>query len=352
MRVLIVKLTSMGDLVQALPAISEAKKNFPDIQFDWVVDESFAEIPHWHPAVNKVICSAHRRWKKGLFSKSVWQDLRRFWRELRDVRYDYVIDAQTNIKSAVVTRLALGPKHGPDRQSVREFGAHWAYQQQYSIAKPQLAIERWRQLFAKVLAYELSPSVANIDFGLENSQFPLPSLNYAQPPVSDYKQRYVVFVQNASWPSKCWSQDRWQALVDLANQQSLAVFIPWGNQTEKEAAELIAEGRENCVVLPRLSLSELAAILQHAAAAVCMDTGLAHISAALATPTLTLYGPTDPALIGATGSNSLHIIADSFSCAPCYKRDCQHGGTRNLHAQCLQSMSADQCWLAIEKILR
>jgi len=154
MNVLIVKLTSMGDLVQALPALTDAHQAIPGIHFDWVVDEAFAEVPGWHPAVRNVIRTAHRRWRKtpGILGGG---ELPRFLKTLRATRYDAVIDAQTNLKSALVTALARGPKHGPDRSSVREKPAHWAYHHHYQLEQNQLAIDRWRQLFARVLGYPL-----------------------------------------------------------------------------------------------------------------------------------------------------------------------------------------------------
>ena len=127
MRVLIVKLSSMGDLVQALPAVTDAARAIPNIQFDWAVDESFSEIPKWHPAVNKIYKTAHRRWRKNLWSVIRSGELKRFYQSLNETEYDLVIDAQTNIKSAVVTALSNGLKCGPDKNSVREYGAHWAY---------------------------------------------------------------------------------------------------------------------------------------------------------------------------------------------------------------------------------
>ena len=342
MNVLIVKLTSMGDLVQALPALSDAQKVYPDIKFDWAVDESFAEIPQWHLAVRRTLTTAHRRWRAQLLQ--VWKkgELGAFVKDLRSTHYDAVIDAQTNWKSALVTRLARGIKHGPDSRSVSEWVAHLAYGKRYSITRDQLAIDRWRQLFAQALNYPL-PTTAP-DFGLASKQWPKVPLGL---PVSPY----LVFVQNASWPNKRWSDEHWSQLIEQAGEQGYQVLLPWGSAGEKAQAEKISGAYLHCAVLPRLSLGELAGVLVDSAGAVCVDTGLAHVAAALDVPTVTLYGATDPHLIGATGARTRHLLATDFDCIPCYKQRCDTTDYSGEHAQCMKTISAQAVWQALEQLL-
>ncbi|WP_198147298.1 lipopolysaccharide heptosyltransferase I [Gilvimarinus polysaccharolyticus] len=336
MRVLLVKLSSMGDLVQTLPAISDAVRAIPGIEFDWVVDEAFADVPSWHPAVKRVIRSAHRRWKRNL--RQSWRagELKAFWRELRAEPYDLVLDAQTSIKSAVVTRMARGPKVGPDKHSVREYGAHWAYGRQVPVSQDIHAIDRWRLLFARGLGYELPNTPP--DFGLTQAVWPALTVT-ARP--------YLIAVTNASWQTKCLPDNVWRELIVKAAGQGLDVLLPWGAPAERERAEQIAAGLDNAIVLPRLALTELAGLLNRAEGALCNDTGLAHIAAALGRPCVTAYGPTDPNLIAATGPRSVHLAAQGtpdFTCAPCYKRECHYREYRGPQAQCLQAMSADALW--------
>jgi heptosyltransferase-1 len=342
MRVLIVKLTSMGDLVQALPALTDARRAIPDIEFDWVVDESFAEIPGWHPAVTHTLHTAHRRWRgDGLLS---WRnkEFRAFVSELRSQTYDAVIDAQTNLKSAVVTALSKGKKHGPDGASAREWGAHLVYGRRYAIAKDQLAIDRWRQLFAGVLDYPLPNSPP--DFGLADVTWPEPSMQLPEQP-------YLVFVQNASWPNKRWHDGHWQQLIKTAGERGYRVLLPWGSEAERVQAQALAKGQAHAQVLSRLSLTDLAVVLRGSAGAVCVDTGMAHVSAALDVPTVTLYGATDPGLIGATGSKSVHLEVEDYGCAPCYKRYCAVGDYRGDEAQCMKALGVDQVWASLTSLL-
>jgi len=343
MRVLIVKLTSMGDLVQALPALSDACRARPGIIFDWAVDEAFAEIPTWHPAVGKVIKTAHRRWKSSLFKSAGRNEgqVFSFLGELRATRYDAVIDAQTNLKSAVVTALARGAKHGPDAASVREYPAHWAYRHRYRIDKNQLAIERWRQLFARVLAYPLP--VSPPDFGVGGKSWP-----EAQGIPED---GYLVAVPNASWDNKYWIDSHWREVIAMAGRAGLQVLLTSGSEKERQRCCEIAKGLENASVLPRKSLTEIAAILRASRGAICMDTGLAHVSAALDVPTVTLYGPTDPALIGATGARSTHLVAGGYACIPCYRKECVVAGYRGSEAQCLRQISPEVVWQAFARLV-
>jgi heptosyltransferase-1 len=340
MRVLIVKLSSMGDLVQALPAVTDAARALPGLQFDWVVDEAFAEIPRWHPAVANTIPSAHRRWRQRPLH--CWRngEIPTFLRHLRASRYDRVIDSQTNIKSAIVTALARGEKYGPDRHSVREWGAQFAYHHHVAVNTRQLAIRRWREMFAAILGYPL-PTTA-CDFGLGARVWPAPA--FAPP-----SQPFLICVTNASWTNKRWSDQHWAGLFALAGEYGYRILLPWGSEAEQLQARQLAEPFAHCEVLPRLSLTDLASLFRLSAGAVCNDTGLAHIAACLDTPVVTLYGPTDPGLIGASGAHSSHLLATGYDCIPCYRRQCSVPGYRGPQAQCLQTLAPQQVWAELLK---
>ena len=341
MNVLIVKLTSMGDLVQALPALSDAQRAYPDIRFDWVVDESFAEIASWHPTVRRTLKTAHRRWRSQFFQVLKNGELGAFVKDLRRSHYDAVIDAQANWKSALVSALARGIKHGPDRRSVSEWIAHLAYRVHYAVPRDQLAIDRWRQLFAQVLNYPLPTTPP--EFALASQSWPEAAFALPESP-------FLVFVQNASWPNKRWSDQHWAELLELAAERGYQVLLPWGSEPERLQAEKIAQGYNHSHVLPRLSLGELAGVLVHSQGAVCVDTGLAHLAAALDVPTVTLYGATDPQLIGATGARARHLRATGYACTPCYQQRCDTVDYRGEQAQCMKTISAQQVWQALGEL--
>ena len=303
MRVLIIKLTSMGDLMHAFPAITDMAARYPNLEIDWVVDEGFAEVPLWHPSVKRVITTAHRRWKKNLVSCYRKGEFQQFYRTLNADDYDVVVDLQSNLKSAVVSWLRKDKVHGYDRHTCRERPAHWAYGQHYHVALRQHAIERQRELMAKILGY-VKPETQP-DYGID--------LHACQLPDISLPENYVVCVHNASWPTKLWPQECWQQLIERVANKGYRVLLPCGNHQEYERAQRIADTHACAIALPKMSLNQTAAIIQGAKAAVCSDTGLAHMTAVTNTPSITLYAVTDTVLIGTVGRHQQHIIADQQS---------------------------------------
>jgi heptosyltransferase-1 len=340
--VLLVKLTSMGDLIQLLPALSDARAWRPEIRFDWVADAAFAEIPGWHPAVDRVIPSAHRHWRQHK-TTFILGDAGRAWlRRLRERHYDQVIDAQGSWKSAAIARLARGPSAGLDAQSVRESGAQWLYRSRHFVAREQLAITRWRQLLAAVLGYPMPTDAA--DFGLAGRIWPDPPIAVSAPT--------LTFVTNATWPTKHWPDAHWRALLATAAGAGYQVVLPWGTAPERERAIMLAREQPGALVPPRrASLGEIAALLCRSAAVVSVDTGLAHLAAALGRPTLTLYGPTDPRLIAATGLHAEHLPATGYPCIPCRQRECRVAGYRGPDARCMQDLTPALVWAGLHTMV-
>ncbi len=302
MRVLIIKLTSMGDLMHALPAITDAARAISDIEFDWVVDQAFADVPLWHPNVKHLIKTAHRQWRKQPIT--AWKDgrLPNFYKQLNAQDYDAVIDLQSNLKSAVVSWLCKSNVSGLDKSCVREKPAHWAYKYRYTVNTNQHSIEKMRELMAQALNYNLPDMPA--DYGVDLSAYPLPKLDIKLP------GNYLLFVHNASWSTKLWPVSSWQNLIEKAVASGYSVLLPCGNDEEYQRAQQIASANPQAHALPRLSLNEMAAITHNATGAVCSDTGLAHLAAVAGIPSVTLYGATDPKRIGTYGKNQQHIISD------------------------------------------
>lgn len=296
MRVLIVKTSSMGDVLHTLPALTDAMQAIAGIRFDWVVEEGFAQIPSWHEAVDRVIPVALRRWRKAWFSAPVKAERRAFRETLRAVHYDAVIDAQGLVKSAaLVTRLAHGLKHGMDWQSAREPLASLFFNRRHHIAKQQHAVERTRELFAKSLGY--SKPQTQGDYAIAQ-HFVKESTTGAP---------YAVFLHATTRDDKHWPEARWRDLLALMETSGLKIKLPWGAHHEEARARRLAEGFDYVEVLPRLSLEKVARELAGAKMVVSVDTGLSHMAAALDRPNFTLYGPTDPGLIGGYGKNQLAV---------------------------------------------
>jgi len=292
----------MGDLMHALPALTDAAKKIPNIEFDWVVDENFSEVPLWHPMVKSIITTNHRSWKKNIFSTSLISELRTIKSRLNNINYDAVVDMQNNLKSAAISFLVKDFVHGLDKASAREYPSHLAYKFTYEISKKNHAISRQRQLLALSLNYEFD--VQNIDYGIQKDKFERPNL--------ELPDKFLFLVHNASWPTKMWSISRWQELIKLINKQGYMAILPSGSTKELERAQEIASVSEEALAIPTQSLNKTAFIIENATGCICSDTGLAHLSAMLGKPSVTLYSVTDEKLIGTRGNNQSHIIsADS-----------------------------------------
>lgn len=327
MRVLLIKTSSLGDVIHTLPALTDALQALPGIQFDWVVEEGFAEIPAWHPAVAQVIPVAIRRWRKQLWSTIRNGEWRRFKQRLRETHYDLVIDAQGLLKSAWLTRYVKAPVAGLDRDSAREPIASRFYDHCYPVPREQHAVERVRQLFAQALGYPLPATTG--DYGLDRARLADPQ-----------EVPYLIFLHGTTWASKHWPEADWRALAERMSAQGWAVRLPWGNAEEKARAERIVGGLENAAVLPRLNLAGVAKVIAGARACVAVDTGLGHLAAALDVPSISLYGPTLPGRVGAYGRGQVHLCASGPG-----------AGSGDRHKPCFDGLDAQRVSEALSQLL-
>jgi heptosyltransferase-1 len=314
MKVLLVKMSSLGDVFHALPAVQDAFQQLPNVEFHWLVEEAFADIPNWHPAVTKVIPIAWRRWRKNLSNATVRAEMKAFYQDLRSNEYDIVLDAQCLIKSAIVTRMAKGPRHGLDKDSCREPFAAMAYQFPQSVAKGQHAIPRVRQLLSQVLNY---PIPDTFSYGIDKSRWQRPHFE------GGYKGDYWLFLHGTTWDTKLWPEGYWADLARLAVDAGRKVVLPWGSDEEKARAERIAINIDGVEVLPKMGLNALNAYLAHAQAVVGVDTGLSHVVAALEVPSVAIYGATDAVLTGVLGPK-VEVLSSDLACAPCLNKQCTH----------------------------
>ena len=300
MKVCVIKTSSMGDIIHTLPALTDAQIAIPNLSIDWVVEENFAEIPRWHSAVKQIIPIALRRWRKSPFSAKTKKEWKSYRTLLQVNQYDAVIDAQGLFKSAFfVTRLANGVKHGYDRKSIREPIASLFYDKKYAISYQQHAVERIRQLFAQALSYPLPKGKGDYDIARHCIS-------------ADSIDPYVIFFHSTTRDEKHWPEHEWRNLIEKLTALSVQVRLPWGNEKEKARAERLVSGLPHAMILPKLSLNELADQITNAKAVVSVDTGLAHLTAALDKPNITLYGATDPTLIGCYGKNQHYLTANSM----------------------------------------
>lgn len=280
MRLLLVKTSSLGDVIHALVPLTDAARAVPGLVCDWLVEEAYAEIPAWHPAVRRVIPCAVRRWRRS--PRQTWAsgEWRRFRDGLRQQEYDLVLDAQGLLKSAWLAGRARGPVAGRSFATAREGWASLFYDFRIPVDLGRSEVEQLRELFALALGYERPAGPAA--FGLDPARFAPP----AEAP-------YVLFLHGAAWASKLWPEERWQALGRALQARGLRVLLPFGSEIEQHTAQRIAAACSG-EVLPRLSIGDLARRLAGARFVVGLDTGLTHLAVALGVRTLALYGPSVP----------------------------------------------------------
>ena len=288
----------MGDLIHALPALTEANSYLKDISFDWVVDKNFASVPSWHPLVNKIITTDHRNWKKHLFSKDSRKSLKEVINQINERDYDLVVDMQNNLKSAFISYLCKHDVVGMDSKSTREYPAHLAYKEKINVNKKLHAINRQKKLLGDALGYNYKQG--KVDYGASFKSFIKPRIKLPD--------KYCVLVQNASWVTKQWSIGNWQNLIRYLENKGIDMLLPSGNLDELERAKEICSVSKKAQAIDLMPLNEIAYIVKNANFCICSDTGLAHLSALTETPSITLYGPTKTSLIGTTGINQNHLI--------------------------------------------
>ncbi len=327
MRVLLIKTSSLGDVIHALPAISDAMHAIIGIRFDWVVEETFQEIPSWHPAVERVIPVALRRWRNNPLQAIRSGEWRDFKNALCNQSYDLVLDSQGLLKSAWLASKAKGLLAGYDKHSAREPLATWFYQQTYAVAQDQHAITRQRELFAQALSYNKPDSAP--DSGLNLSWVP------------DIVHPYIVLLHGTTWPSKEWPEQNWIDLAKLVKNYGYEVKVAWGNNLEKERAERIAEA-SGAMVLDSLPLGKMAEELAKASYTIGVDSGLAHMAAAIGIPSISLYGPTNANRTGALGPRQINLQGNA-QCVPCFNKKCMVE-MNNGNQPCWITLDANRVW--------
>lgn len=278
-RILIVRTSSLGDLVHMLPAISDIARHVPGASIDWIVEEGFAEVPSWHRAVREVIPIAHRRWRKSWWAPQTRAERAELRRNLDARRYDIVLDMQALMKSVWLVRQTHGERHGLDRRSAREPLASFFYDVRHSVEFWQPAVVRQRKLAASVFGYEYE---GEPDFGLDRFTA------HAQIEPS------AVIMPSASRDDKLWPTESWHKVFDRLQQRGLHLRLLAGNEREADRARQLVAGRDGAEVLPRMSLESVARVLASARIMVGLDSGLTHLSAGLGRPTIGIYKASTP----------------------------------------------------------
>ena len=284
MKILLVRVSSLGDVLHNLPMVADILAHHPGAQIDWVVEEGYVSLVRLNPHVHRIIPFALRRWRKSLSDSATRLELKNFWRSLRQERYDVVIDTQGLIKTGIImacARLApggqkIGMANGGEDSGYEGLSRLFHTKSVY-LAPRTHAVARGRLVAAEALGYTVDTPP---DFGLPPPDaVPRPEWMPAEP--------YAVFFHGTARDAKKWAPANWIAIGKTL--APMPVLLPWGSAQEKTEAEALAAALPNARVLPKLSMDGAVTLARCAGLVIGVDTGLTHIAAAFLRPTVELY---------------------------------------------------------------
>lgn len=291
--ILFIKTSSLGDVVHHMPALTEAHARRGDARFAWLVEEAYAPLVQLHPAVGEVIPVAWRRWRHSLVAPATLREIGAAIHAIRGKRYDCVIDTQGLVRTAAMTRMARGQRHGYDRSSIREPLASMFYDVRHSVSRGLHAVERNRALTGRALGY--TPEGAP-DFGLDRARFAKPDA------------RYAVLLHSTARPEKEWPVAHWIELGRALTARGLTPVLPWGTAAEHARSDEIAAALPGARVPQRQPLDAVAGLIAGAELVVGVDTGLLHLAAALGVPLVAIFAGSEPVLTGPVGNGPIAVL--------------------------------------------
>ena len=284
MKILLVRVSSLGDVLHNLPMVADLLRHHPGATVDWVVEEGYVSLVRLNPHVRKIIPWSLRRWRKSLGKRETRAEIKAFFANLRAEEYDVVFDTQGLLKTGNIMGAARVRKGGRkvglangSEGSGYEGVSRIFHTDSIPLSPRTHAVARGRMVAGSALGYPVDSAP---DFGL-------PPPNASARPDFLPPEEYAVFFHGTARAAKKWADANWIALG--AALAPMPVLLPWGSPAEREDAETLAAAMPNARVLPKLSMMDAVSLAQHAALAVGVDTGLTHIAAAFVRPTIELY---------------------------------------------------------------
>ena len=280
MKVLIIKTSSLGDIIHANSIISDLKKNHVGVEIHWLVEESFSSLLKLFP-IQKIIISRFRKWKKNLFKKNTYRELRELKYSLNNENYDVVIDLQGLIRTGLLCKSLNS--FGFDKSSIKEKFASYFYKKKFNVEKNLHAINRNRLLVANSINYQIDQNDISFSYSFKNNQT---------------DPRSIVFISGTSNFQKKWPLENWIKLAHLFDQHNYKIYLPWGNLREYEDCLAIYDQTTNCEILEKMHIDQLAKKIASTTFAIGVDTGLTHLASSLNIPTIGIYTFSNPNLTG------------------------------------------------------
>ncbi|PKN17940.1 MAG: lipopolysaccharide heptosyltransferase I [Deltaproteobacteria bacterium HGW-Deltaproteobacteria-6] len=330
MNILIVKLSAIGDVIHTLPSLTALRRLFPDAHITWAVEEAASDLVIHHPCLDEVLISRRKSWikdiKAGKFP-STWREIRSFVKQLRQRQYDIVIDFHGLLKSSVIVFLSRG--------------------------KRKLGYDSWQELSGLFLNEKIPEDMNKhavdryLDFArylgakTDQVEFTLPLTDKTK---SDAERllnacrlkakQYIAVNPIAFWETKLWNNEKFARLADLI-QEKLKLDVVFTGSNQADAADILSRMTKGGINLGgQTSLLTLAEIYKNACAVITTDSGPMHLAAAVGTPVIALFGPTDPARTGPYGAGH-SVVRSGLSCSPCLLKKCST-------TQCMKDITEEQ----------
>lgn len=335
---LIIRLSSLGDVIHTLPAFSALRKRYPEAKISWIVEENGNEILDLVPGLDRIVPVTWKRRRLG--SRGFWQDFFRLKREIRD-KNQVAIDFQGLVKSGFMAYVSgAGKRIGFHRNNLKERQASIFYTENLDeVSEKDHVINKNLKLLSL-----LGIDETEYDFPLrfpeeltQNVRRILDSLEY------ESHKKLVVLNVGAAWETKRWYADRWAQLARTIGNDRIFPVLLWGSDAEKELAENVSRAA-GIPLVPSLSLKEVMALIQRASFLVSGDTFALQAASAFSVPVVGLFGPTTPSRNGPFSEQD-RVVFHELECSHCYKRTCSR-------LECLDKITPEEVAAKCREILR
>lgn len=348
MKILIVKLSAIGDVIHTLPVLNAIRAHYPAAHITWLVEAAAADLVVGHRALDRVIVSGRKRWLAQLKTghrRQAIAEIRAFWRDLRDTHYDIIIDFQSLLKSGVLVWLARGRrKIGFDKGMQHQEHSYLFLNQRVPPVDMEVHALIRGLMLTKAMGVKSESVVYDVPVGDEDRRQVDALLKENR---LDGFRPVVAINPMALWETKLWFNDRFAMLADrLVNEKGVDVVFTGGPSDRGVIDEIFSMMTASAANLAgRTSLKMLAALYQRSALLVSTDTGPMHLAAAVGTPVVALFGPTAPWRTGPFGSGH-RVIRTAPACSPCFKRQCDEHRCR-----CMKDISVEMVWQRVAAVL-
>ncbi len=326
MRILIIKPSSLGDVVHALPTVNLVRRRFPDATITWLINDNFASLLKKDcPVIDGIIAFPRRELGK------LWRLPRalKFLRRLRAERFDLVIDLQGLLRSGIMT-WATGAARRVGLSDARE-GSRLFYNEIVQVSRAH-AVDRYL-LAARHLGGEAGP----VEFPLPSVASDIAFIDELVPPA----RPLIAVNPSARWETKLWGDDRFAALIKQLPRDRVVLT---GSAEDAPRIEKLAQGRAN--LAGKTDLAQLAEVYRRCAVVITNDSGPMHLAAAVGIPVVAIFGPTDPALTGPYGKRHV-VLRSGIPCSPCMKAECHH----TPRMECMSLVTVEQVMAAVKAFI-